>query len=158
MRAAPDPRAALDRAAVLLRARGKATVTGDGKLTSGGTRHANVDVTVWRIDRRPNRPRTFEQRVVPTPGGFTLEVQSVGMLPQIMTQYAMPPGNPTSRLAPMATYALVDDHGKPILTSHWYAGPGAWEPKEPQLIVHIEAAPDVPADLLDAAAAAALSR
>lgn len=147
---------AIDRAAQLLRKRGISIVVTDHKITVGGVRRATVDVTVWRIDRRPTRPRELVARDVPAAGGFTLLIRSMPELPQIMTQYSMPPGDPKSPLAPEATFDIVDDTGKPALSSRWYATPDAISKPGPHLIVEIEAAPDVPVALLDAAAAAAV--
>lgn len=147
---------AIDRVTQLLRKRGINAVVTDHKITVGGVRRATLDVTVWRIDRRPNRPRELVARDVPAAGGFTIRIQSMAMLPQIMTQFSMPPGDPKSPLAPEATFELVDDTGKAALSTRWYAKPGALSAPGPHLIVEIEAAPDVPAALLDAAAAAAV--
>lgn len=78
---------------------------------------ADVDVTQYVVDRRPNRPQVFEKRDVPGPLGFRIEIQKTKHLPQILSQFITTRGQERQR------FTHRDRQGTLLSTVLWFSHP-----------------------------------
>ena len=79
---------------------------------------AEIDMTLYRVDRRPNRPQYWEKRATPGPEGFRIELhyaEERNYLPQILTQYI------TARGPECQRFLHRDREGKVVSTVLWFA-------------------------------------
>jgi hypothetical protein len=105
---------------------------------------ATIHAGPFVVDRSGTGPRTLESAVV-RPRGFRIEISVMPMLPQIMTQYAMPPC-PGSGLR--VSFQTGSPQGEHLSTITWFT-PDA-QGSGPFLVLEVEIGRDLGRHFVDA--------